>query len=178
MPQIDQAAPLRLKSRKGIMIGKCERAVDCFRRGFNCCQAVFSTYAPDLACDPELALRIGTGFGAGMAGLQRTCGAVTGAFMIVGLKHGRLDAEDTDNREKAYGLIREISGRFISKHGSLDCIELLGCDLNTPDGEEHFEANNMIETRCANFVRDAALLVEELIFEGGSEDIEGEPEAY
>ena len=54
---------------------------------FNCAQTVFSLFAPDLGIDEKTALKIASGFGGGMA-CAETCGAVTGAYMVIGLKHG------------------------------------------------------------------------------------------
>jgi C_GCAxxG_C_C family probable redox protein len=78
-----------------------------FNKGFNCAQAVFSTYAPLLKIKEEDALRIATGFGARMGRLQEVCGAVTGAFMLISCKHGMIAATDTTSKEAAYAV--EIS---------------------------------------------------------------------
>jgi len=53
--------------------------------GFNCCQAILSTYGSELGLDESLAKRIASGFGGGMARMGETCGPVTGAFMVIGL---------------------------------------------------------------------------------------------
>ncbi|MBD3285616.1 hypothetical protein GF359_04095, partial [candidate division WOR-3 bacterium] len=42
---------------------KAEKAKNLFSQGFNCAQAVFSTYAPDLGLDARTALKIASGFG-------------------------------------------------------------------------------------------------------------------
>ncbi|WP_242975830.1 C-GCAxxG-C-C family protein [Desulfosporosinus sp. FKB] len=65
-------------------------AVDCFLSGFNCAQAVFSTYSNDLGLTMEMAKKIACGFGAGMGYIGETCGAVTGALMLIGLKYGKV----------------------------------------------------------------------------------------
>ncbi len=45
---------------------KADQAIECFRNGFNCAQAVFSTFAEDFGINKTDALRISCGFGAGM----------------------------------------------------------------------------------------------------------------
>lgn len=48
---------------------------------------MFSLFASDLGIDEKTALKISSGFGGGMA-CAETCGAVTGAYMVIGLKNG------------------------------------------------------------------------------------------
>ena len=76
-----------------------ERAVSCFEKGFSCSQAVFSTYAEHSGLDHETALRIAGGFG-GMGRMGETCGALSGAFMVIGLKYGSTVCGN--NPEKEY----------------------------------------------------------------------------
>ena len=75
-------------------MSRVEQAVSCFKGGFNCSQAVLSTYAQDFGLDREAALKLAAGFGGGMGRMAGTCGAVTGAFMVLGLKHGPTEAGD------------------------------------------------------------------------------------
>ena len=52
-------------------MSKADLAVDCLKEGFNCSQAVFSAFAPELGLDRETALRVAAAFGGGMAVLVR-----------------------------------------------------------------------------------------------------------
>ena len=47
-------------------MSKVTEAEDLFDRGFNCAQAVFSTYCELFGLEPELALKISCSFGGGM----------------------------------------------------------------------------------------------------------------
>src|SRR5574341_1082804 len=109
-------------------------AVARFDEGFACSQSVFSAYAPLFGFDPELALRIAAPFGAGMGRLGEVCGAVSGAFMVLGLKAGNTLAQDQPSKQKSYDLAREFAERFRARHGSILCRELLGCAIDTSDG--------------------------------------------
>ncbi len=142
-------------------------AADCFKQGFNCAQAVFSTYAPLLKIKKEDALRISTGFGGGMGRLQDVCGAVTGAFMVIGCKHGMVDSADSASKENAYALVQEFSNQFRQLHGTISCRELLDCDLNTAEGKQQFKEKDLHNQVCLPCVRDASKLVEELLFSTG-----------
>ena len=48
-------------------------------KGFNCCQAVACTYCDLFGMDEATAFKACEAFGAGMGGMQGTCGAVSGA---------------------------------------------------------------------------------------------------
>ena len=141
-------------------MSKVEDAVSRFQNGHSCSQAVFSTYAESLGMEGETALRVAAGFGGGMGRMGRTCGAVTGALMTLGLKHGGSQAQA---KEKTYELVREFAGRFKARHGSLDCSDLLGCDISTPEGREQIEQQQLHSTLCPKIVRDAAEILEELL---------------
>ena len=71
-------------------------AADLFSSGYNCAQAVFAAVAPELGLDRVAALRVATGFGGGMGRLQRSCGAVTGSVMLLGLRYGMRDGADQE----------------------------------------------------------------------------------
>jgi C_GCAxxG_C_C family probable redox protein len=144
-------------------MNKPDQAVECFKQTFNCSQAVFSTYATEFGIDMETALKIAGAFGGGMARMGETCGAVTGAFMVIGLKYGKARAEDEPAKEKTYQVVGEFVGKFKSRNGSITCRELTGCDMNSPEGLQAFKEKNLLKTHCTKFVRDASEIVEELI---------------
>ena len=91
-------------------------AVARFQEGYACSQSVLSAYAPLFDLDPELALRIAAPFGGGMGCMGEVCGAVTGAFMVLGLKVGNTLAQDKASKEASYDLAREL----IATAGKLD----------------------------------------------------------
>ncbi|MBC7251122.1 MAG: C_GCAxxG_C_C family protein [Anaerolineae bacterium] len=140
-----------------------EQAVSCFDAGFSCAQAVFSTYAPQFGLERETALRVAGAFGGGMARLGRTCGAVTGALMVIGLKFGKTRAEDKEAKERCYQLAREFIGQFEARHGSTICKELLGYDLNIPAERAAASEHGLFETLCPRLVRDAAEILARIV---------------
>jgi C_GCAxxG_C_C family probable redox protein len=142
---------------------RVDQAVACFRNDFNCAQAIFSTYAEQFGMDKQTALKISCPFGAGMAFMTETCGAVTGALMVIGLKHGKARPDDDESKQKTYALAREFVARFKAKHDTIVCRELLGCDIGTEDGKRFFDENQYEEKLCAKFVADAATILEEIL---------------
>jgi C_GCAxxG_C_C family probable redox protein len=141
---------------------KSEQAVEFFESGCNCSQAVLGSYGPELGLDREQAFRVATGFGGGMR-MAETCGAVTGAFMVLGLKYGNSTAEDKEGKAKTYEKIVEYTNRFKARNGSVSCRELLGCDISTPEGMEKAQENKLFSTICPKMVQEAAEILEEML---------------
>jgi C_GCAxxG_C_C family probable redox protein len=139
------------------IVSKVDDAVVCFEEGCSCAQAIFSTYSEDLGIDRSTAMKISAGFGGGMGRMAGTCGAVTGAFMILGL---RLGGEDAEARERAYQAVQEFAKRFESRHDSLVCKELMDCDISTPEGIQAMKEQKLRSNICAGLVRDAAEILE------------------
>ena len=102
---------------------KPEQAVNNFREGSNCSQAVISVYAEQLGLSRKTALKIAQGFGGGMGRMTKTCGAVTGAFMVLGLKYGNADIHDKEAKEN--GLFTSVCPKLVS-----DAAEILDEMIN------------------------------------------------
>ena len=144
-------------------MNKVNEAVEYFNKGFNCSQAIFSTYGPEFGLEKETALKIATPFGGGISQMGETCGAVTGALMVIGLKYGRIAIEDTESKEKTYEIVHELVKRFNERHGSIKCKDILGYDLNTPDGKKKVSEQGLTKTLCPVFVKDTAEILEEIL---------------
>lgn len=106
---------------------RAQRAVELFRQGFNCSQAVFASCA-DLydITDEQLALRLSASFGGGMGRMRLVCGAVSGMAMLTGLHNGSCTTHDTEGKMANYAFVQQLAGGFKNKYGSLICAELLG----------------------------------------------------
>jgi C_GCAxxG_C_C family probable redox protein len=145
-------------------LGKtAENAEKRFLEGFSCAQAVFSAFAEDEGIEQERALRIASSFGAGMARMGNTCGAVTGGMMVLGLKFGRTVADDTEAKERNYRLVHEFADRFNKEFESCTCRDLLGFDPGSPEASQRFSDDPELLKMCAGFVRKAAEILEDII---------------
>jgi C_GCAxxG_C_C family probable redox protein len=142
---------------------KVERAAALFAEGFSCSQAVFTAFSDDLGMDRDTSLRISQPFGGGMAHLGEACGAVTGAFMAIGLKYGRTRAGDIEARDRTYALMRQFTDKFKALHCSIQCRCLLGLDIGTEEGMRLAREKDLFKTLCPNYVKRAAEIVEDLL---------------
>jgi len=140
-----------------------ENAIQAFRGGLNCAQAVYSAFSEKVGYDKDTAIRASTGFGGGMGRMQETCGVVTGAFMVIGMYSSNLYADMITRKEKSYEMIREFNARFIEKHQSAKCKDLIICDLNTEEGKEYARENRVHETICEACMLTSIQLLNELM---------------
>ncbi|MCL2760346.1 MAG: C-GCAxxG-C-C family protein [Desulfuromonadales bacterium] len=149
-------------------LNKADEAVACFNDGFNCSQAIFSTYCDELGLDKETALKIACGLGGGMGGMQGTCGAVSGAYLLIGLKYGYFLKEDKAIKGKIYAVIRKFAALFEERNKTTSCRELLGVDFVNDDKQITMER---IKTVCPKVIRDAAEIIEQMLFSDEAERI-------
>ena len=110
--------------------------------------------------DKPTALRLTMGFGGGMANTGQTCGAVSAAYMVLGLKHGFNPENPKEFKEKVNAQINEFTKKFIAKNGSTMCTDLVGYDLRSPEKLAEARATGIFAKKCPKFVRDAIEIVE------------------
>ena len=144
------------------MESSVEKVLECFNNAecFNCAQAMLTTYCEDLGLAKETAFKLACGFGAGMGRLGHTCGAVSGAYLVIGLKYGHFLLGDLEPREKTYGLVQEFERRFVEKNRSTICRELVKADFLRDDRDEFMEKVLKI---CPGLLRDATEILEDLL---------------
>ena len=145
------------------MGSKVEQAVSYFQEGFNCSQSILASYCIEFGLNESIALKLATGFGGGIGRLGKTCGAVSGALMVIGLKYGRDKIEDNASKEKTYTLVQKFINKFIKLNQSISCNELLDCDINTLEGLNSAKEKNLFSTLCPDFVRTSAEIIEKLL---------------
>jgi C_GCAxxG_C_C family probable redox protein len=143
------------------MSSKVKEAVSFFQQGYNCAQALLAAYAEQFGLDRETALKIACGFGGGMH-IGQTCGAVTGAFMVIGLKYGAA-VPDMNARKNTYELVQKFTEKFKARNGSVSCRELLGCDVSTPQGIKTAKERGLFSSICPKIIQDSAEILEEIL---------------
>ena len=141
---------------------KIETAKSLFKQGFNCSQALFGAYSIKLGLKQETAFKIASAFGGGIGRMGETCGAVTGAFMIIGLKYGMTDAKNKKSKMKTYEVVEKFINKFKSRNNSITCRELLGFDMSSfktlsPD------LSKIVMERCPKLLRDSAEIIDEIL---------------
>lgn len=141
---------------------RIQKAAQLFNSNFNCTQAVLAAFAEPGQIDEATAMKIASGFGGGIGRTGGTCGALTGAVMVIGLRCGTADAADKTTKLEVYRKVRLLTEEFKLRAGSTICRDLIGFDLSTPQGQLAAKEPRAFD-RCDNFVRIAAEILEELL---------------
>ncbi len=141
---------------------KHEYALDLFSNGYRCSQAVLSVYAKDYDLDPDLAKTISIAL-AGGSGAGGTCGAVTGAYLVIGLMYGFPEPGEPDKMRAVIDKNIAFVEKFKSIHGQIDCPGLTGLDIFSKAGQKKFAEENMKENQCANYVKDTVKILQEIM---------------
>ena len=90
------------------------------KKEMNCCQAVLVAFADKLGKSEDDLLRLGSGFGSGMATMEGTCGALVGAIMVSSLLSAEGEARNNS---------RAIMSRFKELcDGATICRDLKGIE--------------------------------------------------
>jgi C_GCAxxG_C_C family probable redox protein len=144
-------------------MSKAENARSTFKQGFNCSQAVLSAFGEEFGLDAVMAYRVAAAFGGGMGHLGETCGAVTGAFMVIGLKYGMTIADGSQSHQEAFSAVQDFVEKFKSRHGSIVCRDLLGVDIKDHNAFREAKKQGIPQKICPKLVQDAAEIVETLI---------------
>lgn len=143
-----------------------EEAAENFLRGCNCCQSVLVTFARETGLDEGTAMALASGFGGGMGRLREVCGAVTGAFMVLGMVYGQKGLPTYQEKCALYGRIQDFAAEFQEKNHSIICRELLaGIASDETKNPEPRTPEYYKKRPCGLLIRDAAQLLEEYLKE-------------
>lgn len=117
----------------------------------------------EFGIENEIIPRIATCFAGGIGNTGAVCGAVAGAVMAIGLKKERGDTMEEALRTLA--VAQEFRRRFEAEMETINCRELTGADLSTPEGIEQFMGSDTPQTVCFPAVGTAYRLVMDLLKE-------------
>ena len=96
--------------------------------------------------------------------MREVCGAVSGMFMVAGLKYGYSDPKDKTAKAEHYKRIQELAGMFKEKNRYIVCRQLLGLEGNDTNYIPAERTKEYYKKRpCAELVGDAAEIMEEYI---------------
>ena len=138
------------------------RSVELFKSGFFCAESVLQAIAESQGIRSDLIPRIATGFCSGISRAGGMCGAVSGAIMGIDLVTGR--NSPAESLEVNYALIQKLISRFETQYGSINCRQLLGCDLAIDSGQRYFMENHLMES-CLQYAEGATSMALALIAE-------------
>jgi len=112
------------------------KALSYFDEGYACSQSVLLAFTEPLKLDEQTAKLISSTFGGGMGRLREKCGALTGGFMVLGLRYGNTDPHDMDTKLDSYKKVRRLNKQMEEMHGTTNCSDLLKKYASTADVAE------------------------------------------
>lgn len=143
-----------------------DMAYQYFLKGYNCSQSVVAAFAPQLGLTEELALRLSSGFGAGIGRMREVCGAFCGMVTVISLVYA--DPTDPQDKSRIYALVQEAAQLYRERNGggSIICRELLakaGTTATTDTKAEDRTSEYYKKRPCPELCRLAADLCTEFI---------------
>ena len=134
-----------------------EKAEELFRSGMNCSQSVFCAFADELGMDAYTAAKVSCGLGGGVGRMREVCGAVTGATLVLGMRHG-------PDKVATYPHVQAFAEKFKAECGSIVCRELLSGVEKTSGVVPEKRTDSYYKKRpCPMLVSDAAEILDEIL---------------
>jgi C_GCAxxG_C_C family probable redox protein len=137
-----------------------QRSRELFQSGFFCAESVLQAIAESQGIQSDLIPGIATGFCSGVSRTGGMCGAISGAIMGINLVTGR--NSPAGSLEVNYAMIQKLIGWFEKQYGSINCRQLLGCDLASEIGQRYFMENHLMES-CLQYAEGATSMALSLI---------------
>ena len=134
------------------MSKRVEKALEYHKKNYNCCQAVACAFCDLVGLEEETMFGLTEGFGLGMGCMDGTCGAVSGAVALAGLKNSSKNLNHPDSKQRTYQITKQIVEAFEKKNHSIVCKELKGTETN------------QVLRSCTGCIEDAARLAEQILF--------------
>lgn len=104
-----------------------QMAEDAFREGYNCCQAVAAAFSDRIGLPLELAVKLVSGFGAGMGRLREVCGAVSGMTFVANALCGYSDPKAAEEKAAHYARIQKLAEKFREETAASSAGSCWGC---------------------------------------------------
>ena len=137
-----------------------------FLNGYNDAQSIILAFKDVLKSDYKALCKSSTPFGGGIARLRETCGALSGAIIVLGYLYGYCTPETGEIKQNLYELTQNFVFRFEKEFGSIHCRTLLNLkeDYDSPIPsirDEKYYKNRP----CKNIISKTAFMLAEYINE-------------
>ena len=110
------------------MSERIKMADELHRKGYNCSQSVAVACADLVDVPKETLFKATEGYGFGMGTMDGTCGALTGALLIAGLKNSTGNLDSPKSKGATMKISKAMLTSFREKSGAIICRDLKGVD--------------------------------------------------
>ena len=146
------------------------KAMKIMEQGHGCSESVLLAVSQEFGIESEIIPKIASCFAGGIGNSGSVCGAVTGAVMAIGLI-----AKEGDSMEaymKKLSLAQAFRQRFEDEMQTINCFELTGHDLTTPEGIEKFMTSDVPQEVCFPAVGKAFDIVMDILKKSSEPDVQ------
>ena len=140
-----------------------------FNEGYACSQAIILAFEDLIGIDKGQLSKLVLPLGGGLGRLRLTCGAINSMAMVVGILFSDSES-NSENKDKVYAIVQDLSERFKKEMHTLNCEELLKqAELEVEIGGKSEERSKEYYNKrpCGNIVYKVALILEEYLREKG-----------
>ena len=125
-------------------------ALNNHKKGYNCSQSVACAFCDLVGVDEDTMFRMMEAYGYGMGNAEGTCGAMSGAIAVLGMKNST-GCEKIGSKKDSYAKAKVMMEKFAEKNSSVVCKELKGL------------TGGPVLRTCDGCIEDAARLVAEYL---------------
>ncbi|MDA3929227.1 MAG: C-GCAxxG-C-C family protein [Prolixibacteraceae bacterium] len=131
----------------------------------NCNQSVLAAFGPKFGVSEDLCFSLGLSFGGGMGKQGKTCGAVTGAYTVIGLWSAKQSTNPLEQKNIALAKVQEYNALFEKKFGSIECKTLLKYDMTIAEDLKIINLLTLFDTECPKFVGKSAEILDVILIQ-------------
>ena len=136
--------------RGSMMEERIVKALENHKKGYNCSQSVACAFCDLVGVDEDTMFRMMEAYGFGMGNAEGTCGAMSGAIAVLGMKNST-GCEKIGSKKDSYAKAKVMMEKFAEKNSSVICKELKGL------------TGGPVLRTCDGCIEDAARLVAEYL---------------
>ncbi len=142
-----------------------DMVIEKFKNGIDCGQVVTEQFEVETGFTVSQLRKISACYAAGMM-RGETCGAVLGAYNVIGLIYGHSEEGDEAQKGKMLEKMLRFNEYFSEKYSDgFQCKELLGADISTPEGGKKINEENLLFTKCPQICCDVVEVLKKVIAE-------------
>ncbi len=136
------------------------QAVELFKSGLYCSEAILQVFNKHLNLRlNDAAIKMSTGFGAGLGASKCSCGSLTGAVLVLSAVKGRTSIEDSV--DEVFALTQELHDRFKERYKATCCRVLTKpVEWGAPEHHQY----------CEQFVSGAVEILVDILGKGSKEN--------
>ncbi len=140
---------------------KSEKIAEKFMKGIDCSQVITEHFADEMGISAETAKKMAACFGGGMS-MGGTCGAVTGALIVLGMKYGHFEENDAASKDIMAAKRAEFLMKYNEKYSSTVCNDLLNHDITKPEEFQKILDEGLLFNFCPKVVEEVIEILKEI----------------